>query len=74
LLQGRDFVTPEDVETLFLPVIGHRVVFTPTYVAENRQLGREGALTQFRDLVFSRVTRPEPSDERELKVLTSYSS
>jgi MoxR-like ATPase len=74
LLQGRDFVTPEDVETLFLPVIGHRVVFTPTYVAENRQLGREGALSQFRDLVFSRVTRPEPSDERELKVLTSYSS
>jgi hypothetical protein len=27
----------------------------------------------FRDLVFSRVTRPEPSDERELKVLSGYS-
>jgi len=73
LLQGRDFVTPEDVETLFLPVIGHRVVFTPTFVAENRELGRDGALNQFRDLVFSRVTRPEPSDERELKVLSGYS-
>src|SRR5207248_2518121 len=36
LLQGRDYVTPEDIETLFLPVIGHRVVFTPTFVAENR--------------------------------------
>jgi MoxR-like ATPase len=73
LLQGRDFVTPEDVETLFIPVIGHRVIFTPTFVAENRELGRDGALNQFRDLVFSRVTRPEPSDERELKVLSGYS-
>jgi MoxR-like ATPase len=73
LLQGRDFVTPEDVEALFLPVIGHRVIFTPTFVAENRELGRDGALNQFRDLVFSRVTRPEPSDERELKVLSGYS-
>jgi MoxR-like ATPase len=74
LLRGRDYVTPDDVETLFLPVIGHRVVFTSTFVAENRQRGREGALSQFRDLVFSRVTRPEPSDERELKVLSGYSS
>jgi MoxR-like ATPase len=73
LLQGRDFVTPDDVELLFLPVIGHRVIFTPTFVAENRERGREGALLQFRDLVFSRVTRPEPSDERELKVLSGYS-
>jgi MoxR-like ATPase len=73
LLQGRDYVRPDDIETLFLPVIGHRVIFTPTFVAENRELGREGALLQFRDLVFSRVTRPEPSDERELKVLSGYS-
>jgi MoxR-like ATPase len=73
LIQGRDYVKPDDIETLFLPVIGHRVIFTPTFVAENRELGREGALLQFRDLVFSRVTRPEPSDERELKVLSGYS-
>ena len=74
LLQGRDYVTPDDVETLLLPVIGHRVVFTPTFVAENRLQGREGALLQFRDLLLSRVPRPEPSDERELKVLSGYSS
>jgi MoxR-like ATPase len=73
LIQGRDYVTPDDIELLFLPVIGHRVAFTPTFVAENRERGREGALLQFRDLVFSRVTRPEPSDERELKVLSGYS-
>ncbi len=74
LIQGRDYVTPDDVERLFLPVIGHRVVFTPTFVAENRQRGREGALLQFRELVFDRVARPEPSDDRELKVLSNYSS
>ena len=74
LIQGRAYVTPDDVERLFLPVIGHRVVFTPTFVAENRQRGREGALLQFRELVFARVARPEPSDDRELKVLSSYSS
>src|SRR3954449_2437511 len=74
LLEGRDYVTPDDVETLLLPVIGHRVVFTPTFVAENRLLGREGALQQFRELVLARVPRPEPSDERELKVLSGYSS
>jgi MoxR-like ATPase len=74
LLQGRDYVTPDDVETLLLPVIGHRVVFTPTFVAENRLQGREGALLQVRDLLLSRVPRPEPSDERELKVLSGYSS
>ncbi len=74
LLQGRDFVTPEDIDVLFLPVVGHRVVFTPTFVAENRQRGREGALQRFRDLVFARVERPEPSDDRELTVLSGLSS
>ena len=69
LLHGRDYVTAEDVETLFLPVIGHRVVFTPSFVAEHRHAGREGALQVFRDRVFERVPRPEPSAERELRVL-----
>jgi MoxR-like ATPase len=74
LLHGRDYVTPEDVELLFLPVVGHRVIFTPTFVAEHRAEGREAALEEFRRLLFSRVPRPEPSDERELKVLSGYSS
>jgi MoxR-like ATPase len=74
LIDGRDYVTPEDIELLFLPVIGHRVVFTPTFIAENRALGREGALNEFRSLVFSGVARPEPSQERELKALSGYAS
>jgi MoxR-like ATPase len=72
LLHGRDFATPDDVETLFLPVIGHRIVFTPRFVAEHRALGRDGALRSFRDTVFAQVPRPEPSDERELRVLSGF--
>jgi MoxR-like ATPase len=70
LLDDRDYVTPDDVETLFLPVMSHRIVFKPTFIAATRQLGREGALASFRDDVFAHVPRPEPSEERELKVLS----
>jgi MoxR-like ATPase len=74
LIEGRDYVTPEDVELLFIPVIAHRVVFTPAFVAENRLGGRDAALQRFRELVFARVPRPEPSDERELEVLSGLPS
>jgi MoxR-like ATPase len=70
LMHDRDYVTPDDVELLFLPVMSHRVVFRPTFVAEARHLGREGALASFRDLILSKVPPPEPSEERELRVLT----
>jgi MoxR-like ATPase len=74
LIDGREFVTPEDVELLFTAVVAHRVIFTPAFVAEHRLGGREAALQRFRELVFERVPRPEPSDERELKVLSGLSS
>ena len=70
LMHERDYVTPDDVETLFLPVMSHRVVFRPTFVAEARHLGREGALAAFQALVLEHVPRPEPTPERELRVLT----
>ena len=37
LLHERDYVTPDDVEQLFLPVLGHRIVFTPAFLAETRR-------------------------------------
>ncbi len=49
LLDGRDYVTPADVERLFLPVLGHRIVFTPALLAEVRRVGWERALQGFRD-------------------------
>ena len=70
LMDDREFITPDDIEALFLPVVSHRIVFKPTFVSEARHLGREAAFAGFRELVFSLAPRPEPTHERELKVLT----
>ena len=47
LVHGRDYVVPTDVELLFLPVLGHRVVFTPSKFAEARQIGMAASLAAF---------------------------
>ena len=44
LMCDRDYVTPADVEHVFLPVLGHRVAFTPAYLAEMRRHGWDAAL------------------------------
>ena len=41
LLHGRAHVVPEDVERLFLPVLGHRLLLTTSFLAETRALGRD---------------------------------
>jgi MoxR-like ATPase len=38
LLNGRDFVTPDDVKTLALPVLRHRVVLTPEAEVEGQRV------------------------------------
>jgi MoxR-like ATPase len=48
LLEGRNYVVPEDVERLFLPVLTHRIVFRPTFIAEARKTGWPQAVEQFR--------------------------
>jgi MoxR-like ATPase len=53
LLDGREFVIPEDVERLFGPVLGHRILFTPSFLAANRRLPRDEVLAQ----VFERCVR-----------------
>ena len=58
LLEGRDYVVPEDIETLFIPVIEHRVLFTPSFVASTRRLGREEALHHFWQCCLERAPRP----------------
>jgi MoxR-like ATPase len=60
LLHDRDYVVPEDVELLFLPVLAHRILFAPQFVIEMRQIGREAALEEFRGRCFERAPRPEP--------------
>jgi MoxR-like ATPase len=60
LLHGRNYVTPDDVEALFLPVLGHRVVFATRFLIEQRRSGGGDALTAFRELCFRRAPRPDP--------------
>jgi MoxR-like ATPase len=61
LLSGRDYVLPEDIELLFLPVIGHRILFTPSFLVEVRKIGREQALEDFGARCLAAVPRPEAS-------------
>ena len=59
LLNGRDYVVPEDVESLFLPVIGHRVLFTPTFLVEVRKLGREPPMARLLGQCLRLAPKPE---------------
>ena len=43
LLQGRSYVVPADVEHLFTPVVMHRLVFRPSFLAEVRRSGWSAA-------------------------------
>ena len=60
VLRGRTHVVPEDVERLFLPVLGHRLLLTASYLAETRTLGREEALGRIRDRCFELAPPPAP--------------
>ena len=63
LLDGRDYVTTVDVEGLFLPVLMHRIVFTPSFVANERELGRQAAAQRFREdclIIAPRPGAPRP--------------
>ncbi|MFZ1880115.1 MAG: MoxR family ATPase [Gaiellaceae bacterium] len=60
LLQGRDHVLPEDIEQLFLPVLGHRLVLTSSYAAETRALDRDAALQQVKQRCLELAPMPAP--------------
>jgi MoxR-like ATPase len=61
LLNGRDHVLPADVEQLFLPVLGHRLLLTPAYAAETGSLGRAEALAQVRERCLAAAPPPAPA-------------
>jgi MoxR-like ATPase len=60
LLHGRHFAVPEDVEFLFVPVIGHRLVLSPELVVEN-DLSRDDAVQRVFEACKERAHRPEPA-------------
>jgi MoxR-like ATPase len=60
LMHGHDHVGPADVESLFLPVLGHRLLLTPSFVAETRALGRVEALRQIKERCLALAPPPAP--------------
>jgi MoxR-like ATPase len=60
LLKGRDHVLPEDIEQLFLPILGHRLVLTSAYAAETRSLARDEALAQVKERCLAIAPPPAP--------------
>jgi len=59
LLNGRAYTTPADVEWMFAPVLGHRLVFSPTLVAESRGRSRDEILAE----IYRRCTQLAPPPE-----------
>jgi MoxR-like ATPase len=60
LLDGRDAVVPADAERLFVPVLGHRLVLSPTFLAETRRQTRAETLEVIRDRCFELAPPPRP--------------
>jgi MoxR-like ATPase len=60
LLHGRDHVVPGDIEHLFLPVLGHRLLLTASFLAETRALGRAEALGRIRARCLELAPPPAP--------------
>ena len=63
LLDGRSYVIPEDIERLFAPVLVHRVVFTPAFVARARASGWAEAIEAFR--LSCLELAPQPGSEED---------
>jgi MoxR-like ATPase len=64
LLHAREHVVPEDVERLFLPVLGHRLLLTASYLAETRAIGRDEALGAIRARCLELAPPPAPDWDR----------
>ena len=60
LLHDRTYVMPEDVERLFIPVLGHRLMLAPSYLAETRNLTRDETLSRIEQQCLERVPAPRP--------------
>jgi MoxR-like ATPase len=60
LLHGRSHVVPDDVDYLFLPVIAHRILLTPSFAAETRQLGRVESERLIKERCLALAPPPAP--------------
>jgi MoxR-like ATPase len=60
LLHGRTHILPDDVERLFVPVLGHRLMLAPAYLAENRGASLDDTLERIKEICFELVPPPRP--------------
>ena len=60
LLHGRDHVLPDDVDSLFVPVLGHRLLLAPTFLAETRGMRRDDALGLLKERCLALAPAPAP--------------
>jgi MoxR-like ATPase len=58
VLESRRYVTPDDVERLFVPVLMHRMLFRPSFLAEIRDRGWDAASTEVRRRCIEVAPRP----------------
>jgi MoxR-like ATPase len=65
LFHDRSYVMPEDVEELFVPILGHRLLLAPSYLAETRHLARSEALAEIKRRCLDLVPPPRPDWSQE---------
>jgi MoxR-like ATPase len=66
VLHSRRYVTPEDVEQLFIPVLLHRILFRPSFLADIRDRGWEAASLDVRARCLE--VAPKPGFDIDLDV------
>jgi MoxR-like ATPase len=72
VLHNRRYVTPEDVEQLFVPVLLHRILFRPSFLAEVRDRGWVAAAELVRERCLE--VAPKPGFDIDLDVPAAASS
>src|SRR5206468_4811168 len=72
VLQSRRYVTPDDVERLFVPVLMHRLLFRPSFLAEIRDRGWEAASADVRRRCIEAA--PKPGFDIDLDVPAAVSA
>jgi MoxR-like ATPase len=66
VLQSRRYVTPEDVEQLFIPILLHRILFRPSFLADIRDRGWEASSLEVRARCLE--VAPKPGFDIDLDV------
>ena len=66
LLNERTFVVPADVEHLFIPVLMHRIVFAPAFLAEVRRKGWATAADEFAAACLAVAPKPQADPDGEV--------